>query len=359
MAKRRAEHRPRWGHIFIRRECSEVRPLCGYAETSVRVGANINRDGFDRGLRALLRRASRGSFAPMIARLRRVLARQVLSLRPHVKSAIGVPLVVDPTDPRAVELFVGRGAIDHDVVQLWRLLVLAVMPDVVVDVGANYGEILFGTNYPPGTTIMALEPNPRVASALASTISTGPHRVELHRVAAGDRPGVATLDVPWESSGLGAINRSSLASRRYVVECKTLDELISAQRGTRLLLKVDVEGSEGSVLRGATDALSRSSLAVIVSEVSPTNVEDLKELGTLLSARVLYFERRSLSVVHTDRPPLATIASDIREHPYLRDVVILIGDENLQQQVRLELESLISRYGPRPLRGFTPSPLQD
>lgn len=273
-------------------------------------------------------------------------------MHPYVPSTAGVPLHVDPTDPRALNIFVAGGAIDHDLVHLWRLLIWAIRPDVVIDVGANYGEILFCANYEDSCELIAVEPNPAICARLKQTAAHSPHRVAVHEVAASDAPGTAILRVPPTSSGLGSLRRHFNDSENIEVYRQRLDDLLRIRPGSRLLAKIDVEGDEVRVLAGMSRIIDGSAIAAVVCEVSPDNISGLRAYVETLNLELLAFHRRSLSIVHQSAP-LETISQDTRSHPFLRDVVILAGDSRNRSAVRSTLVSLVERFGPRERRSRT------
>jgi FkbM family methyltransferase len=133
--------------------------------------------------------------------------------------------------------------------------------------------------------VEAFEPNASVCSALSSIM---PSNVTLHNVALSDVRGEALLWSP--SSDLGTEGRSTLVGDETSgwlaqrVETVPLDELGYSDVG---FMKIDVEGSELSVLRGAHTLLQeeRPTLLVEVEEahLSPGGMDQvfdyLKDLG--------------------------------------------------------------------------------
>lgn len=194
-----------------------------------------------------------------------------------VVNSAGVALRIDPADLRGQQLFAAGGALDKNALALWRHLVEAFHPNVVLDVGANYGEVAF--SYPLGSEvpIHLVEANPRIAKILSKTIE--PVRgVVLHEGAAADREGIVRLYGARILSGCSSINRGT--NRESVrVKAFRLDERITVAPNDRLLFKIDVEGAETDVLRGMTRLLQTCTWRGIV-EIAHLNEDQLHWLAS-------------------------------------------------------------------------------
>jgi FkbM family methyltransferase len=140
---------------------------------------------------------------------------------------------------------------------------------VVVDVGAERGLYTTGLADRVGRSghVHAFEPNPANFEHLR--LVTGRRRnVTLHPVALSDHSSAGVLRVPLIGSlqhGMGSLETefSGVEHEEVHVDVRPLDEVLSP--GTRVsFLKCDVEGHEGSVLRGAEQTLTRSLPAILV-----------------------------------------------------------------------------------------------
>jgi FkbM family methyltransferase len=124
----------------------------------------------------------------------------------------------------------------------------------VVDVGANFGMYTYWLSSLADRCV-AFEPIPKLAAALARGFGS---RIELHNVALSDADGVAELTVPNVSPGLSSIeprNRITAdpTAVRYTVPKRRLDDF---ELGDVSFVKIDVEGHEEAVLRGAARLLA-------------------------------------------------------------------------------------------------------
>ncbi|WP_327428462.1 FkbM family methyltransferase [Streptomyces sp. NBC_01236] len=129
-----------------------------------------------------------------------------------------------------------------------------------VDVGGWYGpwaRRLSGR----AREVVAVEPVPHLARLLASAT---PVNVRVVRAAASDRPGTARLWLPPGDAGdrgVSSLVRRDIHAHALEVPCVTLD-------GLKLhdvdFIKIDVDGNELAVLRGASGLLARDRPALFV-----------------------------------------------------------------------------------------------
>lgn len=140
-----------------------------------------------------------------------------------------------------------------------------------VDVGANIGvfTILAARQVGPTGRVLALEPSPRVFPYLEYNVKiNGLSNVCLKQRAAYDRdvPSLPLWEAPVEHFGMGAL-APQFHTAPTAVPGRTLDHiLIEEGIGHVDLLKVDVEGFEAAVFRGAKQLLTGERPPVILFE---------------------------------------------------------------------------------------------
>lgn len=145
------------------------------------------------------------------------------------------------------------------------LLPLLIAPgERALDIGANYGTYAL-TLARLGARVDLFEPNPAIAAVLAAW-AHGRTGVAVHALALSDRAGMAELVIPGEGGiehdSSAAIAGGAVASgRRVAVPLAPLDSLAIRDAA---LIKIDVEGHEDAVLRGAAATIAASSPALIV-----------------------------------------------------------------------------------------------
>ncbi|MGA4842214.1 FkbM family methyltransferase [Streptomyces sp. G45] len=110
--------------------------------------------------------------------------------------------------------------------------------------------------------VVAVEPVPHLARALAAA---APANVRVVQAAASDRPGTARLWLPRGDRGdrgvSSLVRRDEVHTAAVEVPCLTLDGL--GLRDVRFI-KIDVDGAELPVLRGARGLLTRDRPALFV-----------------------------------------------------------------------------------------------
>jgi FkbM family methyltransferase len=187
----------------------------------------------------------------------------------------GVTLEVYPSDAIGYSIMTG-GVFDPCVTETLHRLIDP--GDVVVDVGANIGYLtsLAAVRAGGDGAVLAYEPHPSVFELLASNVArwraeaTGLAPVTVRQEALSDRAGTGTLDagpVFHANMGLAALRSPAEGTEGIAVALRRLDEAISAaHRPTVGLLKIDVEGHEPAVLRGAGALLDEGRVRDVVFE---------------------------------------------------------------------------------------------
>lgn len=146
--------------------------------------------------------------------------------------------------------------------------------DVFVDVGAHSGYFTLLASRRVGTAgaVLAIEPSPAVATQLRSNVRASEcSNVRIEEVACSDLPGEAVLHVhAGGNSGMTSLASSNAgAGPTVAVQCASLDSLYRKHNLGRVrLMKIDVEGAELLVLRGAAEMI-RQAKPLIVIELEP------------------------------------------------------------------------------------------
>lgn len=166
---------------------------------------------------------------------------------------------------------------------------------VLFDVGANVGQftLLAAKRVGPSGRVHAFEPAPEEYKKLCTNVSMNRFpNVLTNPVAICDHVGETVLRTAGPGLGLYNSLGRPLASSLIggiSVPCTTLDSYVEAKGVPRVdLLKVDVEGAELAVLRGAAHLLSLSDGPIIVCEFSDLTGTDIghstRELRRCLEA---------------------------------------------------------------------------
>jgi FkbM family methyltransferase len=141
--------------------------------------------------------------------------------------------------------------------------------DVFVDIGANIGLYTCLAKL-EGKHAIAFEPQPKNLTILYANLIENSYRdVEVYPIALSDRPHLATL---YGASGTGASlvegRDHELLQTRSTVPSSTLDILLGERfLGKKLVIKMDVEGGEYGILRGAERVLGLSPRPTWIVEI--------------------------------------------------------------------------------------------
>jgi FkbM family methyltransferase len=147
----------------------------------------------------------------------------------------------------------------------FRILRALVKPgDIVLDIGASTGVYTFelARLVGPSGRVHAIEPDP-LSIARLENMRHARSNITVYPIALSDRKGVATLHVPVvhgrRIATLASLSvpgwRTGVDHVAVTVDLKPLDSILPADGRPVSFVKIDVEGHEFAVLRGATATL--------------------------------------------------------------------------------------------------------
>lgn len=174
----------------------------------------------------------------------------------------------------------GRAGLTRPEERFLRAVASRLQGGLVLDVGANAGAYAaFVRSVAPTATIAAFEPHPRTFLGLREVADR--HGFEALQLAAGETAGTATLHDFADADGSTQASMDSEAVRlhgggptvAHAIECIRLDEYAAARGWQRIaLLKIDTEGFDAAVLRGAARLIAERRIAMIQFEFIPSNI---------------------------------------------------------------------------------------
>jgi len=136
---------------------------------------------------------------------------------------------------------------------------------VLVDVGADtgvYSRLLLSRTRRI-ERLVALEPNPKTYRVLEANLAGLATPCTLLNAAAGEQSGLGTLEAPdYDDAERAMFVRPGPAGNVRLV---TVDALLGAQPGC-LALKIDVEGAELDVIKGAAESIAAAPRFVVQFE---------------------------------------------------------------------------------------------
>jgi FkbM family methyltransferase len=149
----------------------------------------------------------------------------------------------------------------HDIQQTGREIA------TVFDVGANNGSsALKFLDAFPAATIHCFEPVTKTFEILQANVAAR-NEIRCHRLAMGSAPGVAKIFLTTHDT-MSSLIRPETVLGEEPVTVTTVDEFAAAQNIDRIdLLKVDAEGFDLDVLRGAEGMLASDKIAFVLAEV--------------------------------------------------------------------------------------------
>ena len=171
----------------------------------------------------------------------------------------------------------------HEFVDMMMVLHLLREDDLFLDVGANVGSYTVLASGVRRARTLAFEPDPGTVCRLKRNIDINALEaiVTVHAIALGESDGETTF-----TAGLDTMNRLADAGAGEVrnVVLRRLDTVIGDQ--APIMMKLDVEGSEEAVLRGARKLIAKKCLKVIALETVTPEIE--AALGAGGFARAIY-----------------------------------------------------------------------
>ena len=149
----------------------------------------------------------------------------------------------------------------------------------VIDVGANTGQFAGeARRFAPDAMIYSFEPLPDCYAALVQRFQ-GDSKFRAFNTALGEAPGQAVFHRSSYSPSSSLLRMASLHSEAFpetagsmdvTVPVDTLDNLRpSLELRPPVLLKIDVQGFEDRVLRGATGLLASVDVAILELSIEP------------------------------------------------------------------------------------------
>jgi FkbM family methyltransferase len=162
--------------------------------------------------------------------------------------------------------------------QCWKALRMGVAPsiehrkllskigcDFIIDVGANRGQFsLVSRLVKPGVPIVAFEPIPAEAKVFRH-VNSKCENIHLHQVALGDKANEGEIHLSRSADSSSLLPIGKMQTKLFPatdeigtekVSVKKLDDFKAEwEKYSRIVLKIDVQGFELPVLKGATETL--------------------------------------------------------------------------------------------------------
>ena len=210
------------------------------------------------------------------------------------------------------------GTLSNDILASTLVGALSKPNSTFIDVGAHIGSVMTDVvAHSPSTQIIAIEAIPDKARALRRFF---PH-AEIHACAVGEKTGEVSFFINTKESGYSGLSRTNGARGagdliEIQVPMARLDDLVSSNDVD--IIKIDVEGAELGVIRGAESIIERCR-PIIMFESGPQSNDGL---GYNKESIFLFFESIGYLLLVPNRlghnDPGLTLAGFLESHYYPR-----------------------------------------
>lgn len=169
----------------------------------------------------------------------------------------------------------------------WAFYINSIKPDMLIfDVGANAGELslLFSHFTRKNGHVHSFEPTPSTYECLTHIAKASRNQNIIARnIALSNKIGTLRIhDYGIEYSGLNTEAKRPLKEQGFDIEpiqiievpCTTIDQYCIQNQIKQIdFLKIDVEGGELNVLKGASEMLNKKAIKSIVFEFGQTSID--------------------------------------------------------------------------------------
>jgi len=189
-------------------------------------------------------------------------------LPPNTRSLIYQSTKIFYARNMAIVRHIQDGVYEPELISALKTCLLASTNPIFVDIGANIGLVSIALyRQVPNLAIHAFEPGPSQYSLFRKTIKVNNlRRIFLKQLGIGDKSGSTTFSVhsPQESSADGFRDTKRVGKTSSIrVQTSTLDAWwIGLNRPSISAIKIDTEGSEYLVLKGAKKIISHCHPAI-------------------------------------------------------------------------------------------------
>ena len=218
----------------------------------------------------------------------------------------------------------------HEFVDMMFVLHVLRRGDLFLDIGANVGAYTVLAAGVCKSSVLAFEPDPKTIIDLERNIEVNglENLATVHNVALGATEGEISFTV-----GLDTVNRvvRERGTHYQLVRQRSLDSVLGDLEFNTAFAKVDVEGYEEEVLRGAEHFLAKQSVKAIELETVTQGIQELLSrhqferafydpFRRLLSREPVRFQSSNALFVKD----FSFVCSRVREAPKMRVLRFLI-----------------------------------
>lgn len=190
-----------------------------------------------------------------------------------VKTIYGFRILVDPRRGKGIEMALFTyGTYEEGTLKILNNILKE--DDFFIDIGANIGLMSLQTakKLGGGGKVLSFEPLPSTYNILRQNIALNNFtNIEAINIAIGSKDGIADIyDNIAINRGSASLIKSNHSESSHKILIKSLDEFLNQHQFSRNVgcIKIDVEGWELEVLKGANKTLSGAKSPICIVEYS-------------------------------------------------------------------------------------------
>lgn len=212
-------------------------------------------------------------------------------------------IYVNSNENRGRALLISGGVTQNRLFHFWNRSVEAYLPELIIDVGVNYGECIFSAIYPEHAKIVGIEANHRLFQYINKSKENHPNKGQMTIInaLASDKNEVQKefyIDQHWSGTSSATYIPSHNMIEKVPVSAITIDSLFEQKLSYgRVLFKVDVEGYEAFVLKGMTELLKKCDSSIGFIEF---NSEYTERSGIAADEFFAYLQKNFTVYIYTD-----------------------------------------------------------
>ncbi len=220
----------------------------------------------------------------------------------------------------------------HEFEEMAFLLHLLRPGDRFADVGANSGSYTLLAAGVAGAHVVAFEPVPEPRGRLETNLRINgiESLVDVVPKGVGEAPGTVSFTVTHDSKNHVSTAEEMQSASTLTVEVTTLDETLGGREPT--LIKIDVEGYEPLVLRGAEAVLASPSLLALIVEINQ-NLERYGFRADELDRNLERFGFHRYAYDPFSRTLHSLAPGDRKERPWSDNVLFVRNTEEVRRRI--------------------------
>lgn len=257
-------------------------------------------------------------------------------------------LFVNSEENRGRALLISNGMTQKRLTRFWRRAVVEYVPDLIIDVGVNYGECIFSTTYPIHTKVYGIEANRHLLKYINQSRDVHPNKSQINIINAiasdkDDEEKLFFIDKHWSGTSSASYIPSHKMIEKESVKSITINSLCKGDMSCEtVLFKVDVEGYEAFVLKGMIDLFEMSGSTLGFIEFNSEYIEKLGSsvdgfLGFLHTYFTVYIYKENDTLVKSKNYKYEDL-QNLFGSIYIHTDFILASDETMIDSLDLTVE---------------------